>query len=216
MNTTKLWTFVFMAGLLTATVGFLPLINSNSVIAQTNTTSGAGSTNMTAEDNNMMMMMKDNYDKPMMGQEHKKYQKINGTLNIMETMYQAIEEKFNTTLPEAISAAEQAVGNGSFAMSANGAEKDGFLVFEVMLGSPNMEFTKVLVDPGNGEVLQTKPLSMMEWMMMMHSQGNESKEMKGMHGKGSGDSGSQGYGDYDMGMKGMRGSGDWGSQGSGW
>ena len=212
MNTTNSLNFVFMAGLLAATIGFLPLINSNSALGQTNSMSGINSTNMTSGDN--MMMMKDNYDKPMMGKEHKKYEKINGTLNMMETMYQAIGDKMNVTLPEAISTAEQAVGNGSFAMSANGAEKDGFLVFEILLGSPDMEFTKVLVDPGNGQVLQTKPLSVMEWMMMMHSQGYEDKGMKGMHG--SGDWGSQGYGDYDMGMKGMHGSGDWGSQGSGW
>ena len=47
-----------------------------------------------------------------------------------------------------------------------------------------MKFTKVLVDPGTGLVLQTEPVSMMEWMMMMHSQGHEDKGMKGMHSGG--------------------------------
>ena len=204
MNTKTSFNFVILAGLLTATIGFLPLVNSNSALAQSNSTSGATSTNMTGGGDNMMM--KDSYAKPMMGEEHKKYEKINGTLNMMETMYQAIGDKFNVTLPGAISTAEQSVGNGSFAMSANGAEKDGFLVFEIMLGSPNMEFTKVLVDPGNGLVLQTEPVSMMEWMSMMHSQGGQDKGMKGMHG------GDQGYGGYDKGMKGMHG----GDRGSGW
>ena len=208
MNTTNSLNFVFLAGLLTATIGFLPLINTNTALGQTNSMSGINSTNMTSGDN--MMMMKDNYDKPMMGKEHKKYEKINGTLNMMETMYQAIGDKINVTLPEAISTAEQSVGNGSFAMSANGAEKDGFLVFEILLGSPDMEFTKVLVDAGNGQVLQTEPVSMMEWMMMMHSQGHGNKEMKGMHTGGS----NQGYGDYDMGKKGMYDGGS--NQGSGW
>ncbi|TVP41731.1 hypothetical protein [Candidatus Nitrosocosmicus arcticus] len=206
--------FVILAGLLTATIGILPLMNSNNAFAQTNSTSGTDSTNMTGSDN--MMMMKDNYAKPMMGMEHKKYEKINGTLNMMETMYQAIGDKFNVTLPEAISAAEQSVGNSSFAMSAIGAEKDGFLVFEIMLGSPDMQFTKVLVDPGNGLVLQTEPISMMEWMSMMHSQGgHEDMGKKGMHS-------GQGYGEYDMGKKGMhsgQGYGEYdmrGGQNSGW
>lgn len=214
MNTRNSVTFVFLAGLLAASIGFLPLMNSNNALAQTNSTASTGSTNMTGGDD--VMMKKDNYANPMMMKEHKKYEKINGTLNMMETMFQAIGDKFNVTLPQAISTAEQSVGNGSFAMSANGEEKDGFLVISVILGSPDMKFTKVLVDPGTGLVLQTKPLSIMEWMKMMHSQGHEDKKMKGMHGEyGMGMEGmsGEGYGEYGMGMKGMQGEG---GQGPGW
>ncbi len=194
MNTRNSLNFVFLAGLLAATIGFAPLLNSNNAIAQTNSTDGTSSINMTVGDD--MMMKKDNYDNPMMMKDNKKYEKINGTLNMMETMFKAIGDKFNVTLPQAISAAEQSVGNGSYAMSANGEEKDGYLVISIVLGSPDMKFTKVLVDPGTGLVLQTKHLSMMDWMKMMHSQGHEDMKMKGMHGEGAG----QGYG---MGMKGM-------------
>ena len=214
MNTKNSFTFVFLAGLLAASIGFLPLMNSNNALAQTNSTASTGSTNMTGGDD--MMMKKDNYANPMMMKEHKKYEKINGTLNMMETMFQAIGDKFNVTLPQAISTAEQSVGNGSYAMSANGEEKDGFLVISVILGSPDMKFTKVLVDPGTGLVLQTKPLSMMEWMKMMHSQGHEDKKMKGMHGEyGMGMEGmsGEGYGEYGMGMEGMHSGG---GQGPGW
>ena len=214
MNTKNSFTFVFLAGLLAASIGFLPLMNSNNALAQTNSTTSTGSTNMTGGDD--MMMKKDNYANPMMMKEHKKYEKINGTLNMMETMFQAIGDKFNVTLPQAISTAEQSVGNGSFAMSANGEEKDGFLVISVILGSPDMKFTKVLVDPGTGLVLQTKPLSMMEWMKMMHSQGHEDKKMKGMHGEyGMGMEGmsGEGYGEYGMEMEGMHSGG---GQGQGW
>ena len=214
MNTKNSFTFVFLAGLLAASIGFLPLMNSNNALAQTNSTASTGSTNMTGGDD--MMMKKDNYANPMMMKEHKKYEKINGTLNMMETMFQAIGDKFNVTLPQAISTAEQSVGNGSYAMSANGEEKDGFLVISVILGSPDMKFTKVLVDPGSGLVLQTKPLSMMEWMKMMHSQGYEDKKMKGMQGEyGVGMKGmsGEGYGEYSMGMKGMHSGG---GQGQGW
>jgi hypothetical protein len=195
MNTRNSLNFVFLAGLLAATIGFAPLLNSNNAIAQTNSTDGTSSINMTVGDD---MMMKDN----------KKYEKINGTLNMMETMFKAIGDKFNVTLPQAISAAEQSVGNGSYAMAANGEEKDGYLVISIVLGSPDMKFTKVLVDPGTGLVLQTKHLSLMDWMKMMHSQGHEDMKMKGMHGEGAG----QGYGEYGMGMEGMHGEG----QGSGW
>ena len=217
MNTKNSLKFVFLVGLLAATIGFLPLVNSNNVLAQTNSTGSAGSINMTIGDDTMMK--KDNYANPMMMQDQKKYEKINGTLNVMQTMFKAIGDKFNVTLPQAISTAEQSVGNGSYAMSANGEEKDGFLVISVVLGSPDMKFTKVLVDPGTGLVLQKKPLSMMEWIKMMHSQGHEDKGMKGMHGEyGMGMKGmhDEGYGEYGMGMKGMKGmQGEW-NQGSGW
>jgi hypothetical protein len=214
MNTKNSLKFVFLVGLLAATIGFLPLVNSNNVLAQTNSTGSAGSINMTIGDDTMMK--KDNYANPMMMQDQKKYEKINGTLNVMQTMFKAIGDKFNVTLPQAISTAEQSVGNGSYAMSANGEEKDGFLVISVVLGSPDMKFTKVLVDPGTGLVLQKKPLSMMEWIKMMHSQGHEDKGMKGMHGEyGMGMKGmhGEGYGEYGMGMKGMQGK--W-SQDSSW
>ena len=214
MNTKNSLKFVFLVGLLSATIGFLPLVNSNNVLAQTNSTGSAGSINMTIGDDTMMK--KDNYANPMMMQDQKKYEKINGTLNMMQTMFKAIGDKFNVTLPQAISTAEQSVGNGSYAMSANGEEKDGFLVISVVLGSPDMKFTKVLVDPGTGLVLQKKPLSMMEWMKMMHSQGHEDKKMKGMHGEyGMGMEGmsGEGYGEYGMGMEGMQSGG---GQGPGW
>jgi hypothetical protein len=215
MNTKNSLNFVFLAGLLATTIGFLPLMNSNNALAQTNSTGSTSSTNMTGGDD--IMMKKENYANPMMMKENKKYEKINGTLNVMQTMFQAIGDKFNITLPQAISTAEQSVGNGSFAMSANGEEKDGFLVISVVLGSPDMKFTKVLVDPGTGLVLQTKPLSVMEWMKMMHSQGHEDKKMKGIHGEygmGMDRMNGEGYGEYGMGMDRMP-AGE-GGQGSGW
>ena len=205
MKTRSSFGFVILAGLLTTAIGLMPLAGSNNVFSQTNSTSNSTGMNATmgaaaaaggGDEDNMMMMMRDNYDgnkmMGMTGMEHKKYEKINGTLNVMETMYQAIEAKFNVTLADAITTAEQSVGNGSYAMSANGEEKDGFLLYSIILGSPDMKFTKVLVDPGNGEVLQTKNISMMEWMMMMHSQGHQDMGMKGMHGGG-------GYENWEMG-----------------
>lgn len=206
MNITNSLNFVFLAGILTAAIGVMPMIISGSVFAQSNATTTSHSPMMNLTMGNDMMMSKDGYGKSMMGMDHKKYQPINGTLNVMETMYKAIEAKFNVTLTDAITTAEQAVGNGSYAMSANGEEKDGYLVYSVVLGSPDMKFTKVLVDPGNGSVLQTKNISMMEWMMMMHSQGHQDMGMKGMHG-------GQGYESYGKGMSGMHG--DYGSGGNG-
>ena len=97
-------------------------------------------------------------------------------------MYQALGSKFNVSLTQAITTAEQTIGNGSNAMSANGEEKDGFLVYSIVVGTPDMKFYNVIVDPGNGQVLASDELSMMGWMMTMHSGGfHEGGMTMGMH-----------------------------------
>ena len=207
MTTTKFSIcFAILAILITPTIGLLPLSASNNVFAQTNASSSTNATDMTGTN----MVMKGNYNQ-MMGMENKTHEKINGTINMMSTMYQAIQSKVNTTLTQAITTAEQYIGNNSYAMSANGEEKGGVLVYSIILGSPDMKFNKVLVDPGNGQILQSKELSMMDWMMMMHSggEGHEGMKKMDMHGDGYG---------QDKGMKGMYGDygGDQGKYHSGW
>lgn len=199
--------FLIMAALLTTMIVVFPLSNPINIFAQTNTTTTSDNmtsmTNMNGHDT-MMKMKKEGYgDKhTMMGMEHKKQDKINGTINIMDTMYQAIESKFNVTLSQAITTAEQSAGNNSYAMSAKGEEKNGFMVYSILLGSPDMIFHKVTVDPGNGQVLQTEEMSKMEWMMMMHSdKGHQGmKMMKDMQHGGGGEGYSYGHG-KDKGMK---------------
>ncbi|MDN5867283.1 MAG: hypothetical protein L0H55_07775 [Candidatus Nitrosocosmicus sp.] len=156
--------------LLAVSIGMLLLPSSDSVFAQKLLPSPLK--NLTSENINLTnydVLMNYQNDNGSMQMEH---EKIMGSINIMKTMYQAIESKINTTLTQAITTAEQSVGNGSYAMSATGEMKDGFLVYSVILGSPDMKIHKVLIDPGNGQVLQTKQLSMMEWMMMMHPKGS--------------------------------------------
>jgi hypothetical protein len=49
----------------------------------------------------------------------------------------------------------------------------GYLVYDVMVIDPSMNFSEVAIDPDNGEVLLSKQLSKEEHMMM--------HEMKGQH-----------------------------------
>jgi uncharacterized membrane protein YkoI len=160
--------------LLTASVGMVSFLTTINAFAQG--LIPTPQTNLTENVNLTQYDVLANYQNGSMKTE----QKTPGTINVMDTMYQAIESKTNTTLTQAITTAEQAVGNNSYAISATGEEKDGFLVYSVILGSPDMKFSKVLVDPGNGQVLQTKELSMMDWMMMMHSKGSNSMNMMEM------------------------------------
>jgi hypothetical protein len=104
-------------------------------------------------------------------------QQINGTINLGQIIFETIGSKVNTSLTQAITNAEQSVGNNSFALAAFGGEHSGYLVYTIILGTPGMQFHKVIVDPGNGQVLASQEISHKEWMkmqQMMHSGGRGS------------------------------------------
>ena len=85
MNTRNSFSFVILAGLLTTAIGLLPLASSNNAFSQTNMPSNSTGMNMTMGGGDGMMMRDSYDDKKMMGtgMEHKKYEKINGTINLM-------------------------------------------------------------------------------------------------------------------------------------
>jgi hypothetical protein len=93
----------------------------------------------------------------------------NGTINLEQTIFKAISSKVNTSLTQAMMTAEQSVGNNSFALAAFGGEYDGYFAYQIILGTPGMEFYTVLVDPGNGHVLATQKLSAAE-LEKMHQE----------------------------------------------
>lgn len=107
---------------------------------------------------------------------------INGSINLEQTIFEAIGSKVNTTLPQAITTAEQSVGNSSFALAAFGGPHGQYLVYTIIVGTPGMEFHKVIVDPRTGQVLDSQEMSEKEWMKMqqMHQM---------MHGGGGPSSG---------------------------
>ena len=110
-------------------------------------------------DNNTGMMMKPGG--MMMGGNN-----ITSSINLMSVISEAIGSNINVSLSDAALTAESSVGNGSHAASAELGENNGYLVYNVMVINPNMNFSKVVVDPGNGEVLFNKQLSKEEHMMM--------------------------------------------------
>jgi hypothetical protein len=139
-------------------------------------------------DNNTGMMMKPG--EMMMGGNN-----ITSSINLMSVISDAIGSNINVSLSDAASTAESSVGNGSHAASAELGENNGYLVYNVMVIDPNMNFSKVVVDPGNGEVLFNKQLSKEEHMMM-HEMGERGMMMTpGMTMGGPG-----GMMKHDMGM----------------
>src|SRR5918995_4164325 len=94
---------------------------------------------------------------------------INGTINLEQTIFEAIGSKINTSLTQAITTAEQSVGNYSFALAAFGAEQGGYFTYRIILGTPGMKFYNVIVDPGNGQILATQEVSQRE-LEKMHQE----------------------------------------------
>ena len=68
----------------------------------------------------------------------------------------------NTSLSESITIAESAVGNNSYAIGAFGEDRQGSLVYRIILGTPDTEFYDVTVDSDSGQVLTTQELSQKE------------------------------------------------------
>ncbi|MGH9986589.1 MAG: PepSY domain-containing protein [Nitrososphaeraceae archaeon] len=95
-------------------------------------------------------------------QEDQQEMMINGTINLEQTIIEAIDSKVNTSLTQAITTAEQSVGNNSFALAAFGADLVGDLVYIIILGTPGTEFYNVIVDPGNGQILSSEESSQEE------------------------------------------------------
>jgi hypothetical protein len=108
----------------------------------------------------MMMGDRDGFGNMTSGlQEHQQKMVINGTIDLEQTNFEAISSKVNTSLIQAMTAAEQSVGNNSFALAAFGVDQGGYFVYTIFLSTPGMEFYNVIVDPGNGRILATEELS---------------------------------------------------------
>ena len=98
------------------------------------------------------------------GQQQRHEQKTinNGTINLEQVIFQAINSRINTSLTQAMTTAERSVKNGAFAVAAFGFEEGGYFSYRIILATPGMKFYYVKVDPGNGEILETQQVSQKE------------------------------------------------------
>ena len=109
----------------------------------------------------------------------------NGTINLEKTILEAISSKVNTSLTQAMTTAERTVGNDSFAVAGFGGEYGGYFTYQIILGTPRMEFYTVLVDPGNGHILATQKVSAAE-LEKMHQEHSAEVVRSGSGGGGIG------------------------------
>jgi uncharacterized membrane protein YkoI len=95
-------------------------------------------------------------------QLHEQKTTKNGTINLEQIIFQAIESKINASLTQAMTTAEKSVGNDAFTAAAFGSEEGGYFAYRIILATPGMKFYYVKVDPGNGQILETQEVSQKE------------------------------------------------------
>jgi len=105
---------------------------------------------------------------------------VTGSINLDSVISNAIASQVKTSLGEAASIAEGAVGNNSHAVSAHIGDVSGYLVYTVWVFGPDMKINRVVVDPGDGQVLLNMPISMQQTIGMGPGMG------MGMMGSGIG------------------------------
>ena len=96
----------------------------------------------------------------MMGMENKNNMtNLNGTIKVESTIAQAFKSKVTTYIIGAIKAAQASVGPNSFVKEIELEEAHGFLVYKIKVVDENMKKYKIIVDPGNGQVLLKKEIT---------------------------------------------------------
>jgi hypothetical protein len=111
-------------------------------------------------------------------QQHEQRMINNGTINLEQIIFQAINSKINTSLTQSMTTAERSVGNDAFAVAAFGSEEGGYFAYRIILATPGMNFYYVKVDPGNGQILETQQVSQEE-LDKMHKEHSASVGVSG-------------------------------------
>ncbi len=117
-----------------------------------------------------------------------------GSISIFQPIINGFKSSINTSLTDAISTAAQSIGNNATTLAAFIHPEKEFIVYNVFAIDSNNVAHKVIVDPGNGDILSSQQMSFMEMMMILH-------------GGGGGMMGPQGMGMMDHGMMGPQGMG---------
>ena len=145
------------------------LIGINYSSSNINTTGNAYA-QMESEDSPMMqndtemMGMNNDDDEGMMmttmsNQSEEMKMKLNGTIDVKSTIGEAFKSKVTVNIIDAINTAQSDVGANSFVKEAELTAAHGFLVYKVKIVDENMKTYKVIVDPGNGQVLMKKEIT---------------------------------------------------------
>jgi hypothetical protein len=89
---------------------------------------------------------------------------ITGSISLGPTIAKAIALQAHFSLANASNTAEKAIGANAHAVAVRIGVVHGFLVYMALVADTSNNFHGVLVDPGNGKVLFSTPISMAAMM----------------------------------------------------
>src|SRR5215212_5906131 len=107
--------------------------------------------------------------------------KLNGTIEVERTIAEAFKSKVTTDIIGAIQAAQASVGANSFVKEAELTDAHGYLVYKMKVVDENLKKYKVIVDPGNGQVLMKKEITYYEDEHEKMKYGEEKYDKYGGH-----------------------------------
>jgi hypothetical protein len=132
---------------------------------------------------------------------------ITGSIPIQSTISQALRSEIQVPMDEALTTAQNALGTNSSVVRAFLSPLKGFLVYNIGVISTNSTLYKVIVDPGNGQVLYTSEGRQIGSINQLTSGPLE-------NGKGYG--GGHGKGEFRHGLGSGGAFGDWKGHGEGY
>ena len=136
----------------------------------------------TMQDDTEMMGMDDDDEgmmtTTMLNQSEEMKMKLNGTIDVKSTIGEAFKSKVTVNIIDAITTAQSNVGANSFAKEAELTAAHGFLVYKIVVVDENMKKYKVIVDPGNGQVLMKKEIT---WCDYEHEKMKYGEEKYGQY-----------------------------------
>jgi uncharacterized membrane protein YkoI len=147
-------TSTFLIALLA--IGLIGINNNNH-----NNSIGNAFAQMDPEDSAMMEDMEMNDGMMTMSNQSDGMKMMNwtGTIDVKSTIGEAFKSKVTVNIIDAINVAQTNVGANSFVKKAELTPAHGYLVYKIMVVDENMKKYKVIVDPGNGQVLMKKEVT---------------------------------------------------------
>jgi hypothetical protein len=168
MNNKK-YTVSYLAGLsaIALALAFTIVQYNNNVLAQQNSSSTPSSS---SNNKTMTMTVTPNKQQQSPFSMSSSSQNWTGSISLFSPIIDAFKSKIHTTLNDATTNAIKAVagGSNSSAVAAFIHPEGGFLVYDVLVLDSSNNIHRVIVDPGNGKVLSTQRMSIMDMMTMAH------------------------------------------------
>ena len=112
-----------------------------------------------------------------------------GSISIFSPIINGFKASIHASLTDAITTAENSIGNNSTTVAAFIHPDKGSIIYDIFALDSNNNVHKVIVDPGNGKILSSEQMSIIEMMMLLHGGGDGMGMGPGMmtnHGMGMG------------------------------